>query len=167
MSDRCLIAWCLVKQKKTGDGRFFEGHALAFRAVVTHSIISAGACTCRLTKCWSRACVCCSIFTVSTANSCPLDHRTTASDTSMRCSFGRVTVSERGSPGRMGKSPEGRYPVHERFRTVPCPWNGPALYVTDIAQGSVGRDELRRAWKPRREAYSRVEWNAWQGASSE
>ena len=35
-----------------------------------------------------------SIFTVSTANSCPLDHRTRASGISMRCSFGRVTICD-------------------------------------------------------------------------
>ena len=49
----------------------------------------------------------------------------------MRCSFGSVTVSESSSPGRMGRSPESLQPVHERFHTVPCPWNGPALYVMD------------------------------------
>jgi len=36
-----------------------------------------------------------------------------------------------GFPGRMGKSPDNRRPEHERFHTVPWPWNGPALYVTE------------------------------------
>ena len=79
--------------------------------------------------------MCRSIVTFSTANSGPLDHRTTASGISMRCIFGRVTVSERGSPGRTGKSPESRHPVHERFQTVPSPWNGPALYVKEHCTG--------------------------------
>ena len=38
-----------------------------------------------------------------------------------------VTVNERISPGRIGRSPERRQPAHERFHTVPWPWNGPAL----------------------------------------
>ena len=45
----------------------------------------------------------------------------------IRCSFGSVTVSESVSPGRMGKSPDNRKPEHERFHTVPWPWNEPAL----------------------------------------
>jgi hypothetical protein len=40
-----------------------------------------------------------------TANSCPLDHRTTASEISIRCSFGNVTVSESVFPRRMGRAP--------------------------------------------------------------
>ena len=48
----------------------------------------------------------------STANSCPLDRRTMAAGTSMRCLFGNVTVSERVSPGRMGKSPEGQRNIY-------------------------------------------------------
>jgi hypothetical protein len=44
----------------------------------------------------------------STAKSWPLDHRTTDSGISIRCSFGRVTLRERGFPGRMGRSPESR-----------------------------------------------------------
>jgi hypothetical protein len=71
----------------------------------------------------------------STANSCPLDHRTTAASTSIRCSFGSVTVSERVSPGRIGISPESRQPVHERFQTVPWPRKGLALYVTEHCTG--------------------------------
>jgi hypothetical protein len=31
-----------------GDRGFFEGHGVAFRAVVTHGMISAGSCTSRL-----------------------------------------------------------------------------------------------------------------------
>ena len=38
-----------------------------------------------------------------TANSCPLDHRTTASEISIRCSFGNV--SESVFPRRMGRAP--------------------------------------------------------------
>ena len=48
-----------------------------------------------------------------TANPCPLKHRTSASGISMRCSFGSVTVSERVSPSRIGKSPESRQLVQE------------------------------------------------------
>ncbi len=44
--------------------------------------------------------------------------------------IGSVTVNERVSPGRMGRSPESRQPEHERFQIVPWPLNGPALYVT-------------------------------------
>ena len=54
----------------------------------------------------------------------------------MRCALESVTVSERGSPSCIGKSPESRHPVHERFHTVPCPWNGPALYVTEHCTGN-------------------------------
>jgi hypothetical protein len=53
----------------------------------------------------------------------------------IRCSFENVIVSERGSPGRMGKSPERRQPVQEKFNAVPWPWNGPALYVTEHCIG--------------------------------
>jgi hypothetical protein len=77
----------------------------------------------------------------STANSCPLDQRTTASGTLMHCSFESVTVNERVSPGRMGRSRESLHPFNERFHTVPCPWNGPALYVTEHCRGNAGRDE--------------------------
>ena len=49
----------------------------------------------------------------STANPCPLNHRTSASGISMRCSFGSVTVSERVYPGRIGKSPKNRQLVQE------------------------------------------------------
>ena len=31
--------------------------------------------------------------------------------------------------------PQPRQPVHEKFKTVPCPWNGPALYVTPNGTG--------------------------------
>ena len=40
-----------------------------------------------------------------TANSCLLDHHTTASGISIRCSFGNVTVSESVFPSRMGRAP--------------------------------------------------------------
>ena len=50
-----------------------------------------------------------------------------------RCSFGRVMVSERVSPGRMGKSPESRYPEQDRFHTIPCPWTRPAWCVDGAA----------------------------------
>ncbi len=53
-------------------------------------------------------------MTFSTANSYPLDQRTTASGISIRCSFGSVTVSERVPPGRMGRSPESRQPVQRK-----------------------------------------------------
>ena len=56
-----------------------------------------------------------SIKIFSTTNSRPLDRRTNASGVSIRCFFGRVTVNEMVSPGLLGKSPEGRQPVHERF----------------------------------------------------
>jgi hypothetical protein len=48
----------------------------------------------------------------------------------MRCSFGSVTESETVYPGRMGRSPESRQPVQERFQIVPLPWKRPTLYVT-------------------------------------
>src|SRR4029077_20795755 len=54
-----------------------------------------------------------------------LDHRTTASGTSIRCSFGSVTVSESVSPARMGRSPESLQPVQERFHTVSWPSKRP------------------------------------------
>jgi len=57
----------------------------------------------------------------STANSYPLDQRTTALGTLMHGSFGSVTVNERVSPGRMGRSPESLHRFNERFHTVPCP----------------------------------------------
>jgi hypothetical protein len=57
----------------------------------------------------------------STANSCPLDHRTTTLGTSVRCSFGSVTMSESVPSGRMGRLLESRQPVQERFHTVPWP----------------------------------------------
>jgi hypothetical protein len=60
-----------------------------------------------------------SIAICSTANSSPLDHRTTASGISFRCSFGSVTVSERASPGRIGKSPEGHH--HQSETPSPHP----------------------------------------------
>jgi len=55
--------------------------------------------TTRFTECCSRAWVSGAITTFSTANYCPLDHRTTAAGTSIRCSFGNVTVKESVSPG--------------------------------------------------------------------
>ena len=61
----------------------------------------------------------------------PFDHRTTTSGTSIRCLFGSVTVSERVSPGRMGRSPESGHPVQERFHTVPWLWNKPVLYEAE------------------------------------
>jgi hypothetical protein len=66
----------------------------------------------------------------------PLDHFTTTSDTSIRCSFGSVTVSESVSPGRMGRSPESLQPVQERFQIAPWPWNGPALFGTRKNRGT-------------------------------
>ena len=59
--------------------------------------------------------MCNSINIFSTANTRLLDHRTHASGVSIRCFFGNVTVNEIVSPGLMGKSPESRQPVHERF----------------------------------------------------
>jgi len=59
--------------------------------------------------------MCDSINIFSTTNSCPLDHRTNAPEVSIRWFFGSVTVNEIVSPGLMGKSPESRQPVHERF----------------------------------------------------
>jgi len=41
-----------------------------------------------------------------------------------------MTVNESVFPGRIGRSPEGRQPVQERFQMVPWPWNGPQWYVT-------------------------------------
>ncbi len=46
------------------------------------------------------------------------DHRTTASGTTIRCSFGSVTVNESVSHGRMGGSPESRQLVQERFQAA-------------------------------------------------
>jgi hypothetical protein len=51
------------------------------------------------------------------------------------CSFGSVTVNERVSPGRMGRSPERRQPVQERFQIVLWAWNGPAWYMTGHSRG--------------------------------
>jgi len=79
---------------------------------------------------------------VSHGNSCPLDHRTTTSGTSMRCSLGSVAINERVSPGRLCRSPVRRQPEHERFHTEPCPWKGPAWYVTEHWTGSDGSGEL-------------------------
>ena len=53
----------------------------------------------------------------------------------MLCSFGSMTVNESGSAGRMGRSPENRQPVQDGFQIVPCPWNGPALYVMEQCTG--------------------------------
>jgi len=77
-------------------------------------------------------------------NSCPLDHRTTAPGTSTRCAFGSVTVSERVSPGRMGRSPERGQPVQERFHTVPWFWNKPALYVTEQCTGKRRKGRIEK-----------------------
>ena len=103
--------------------------------MVTHRTISAGSCMTRVTTWWSRASVCASITRFSTAHSCSLDHRTTTSGTSIRCAFGRVTVNERVSPGRMGRSPERGLPVQGRFHAVTWPWNGRALYETEQCPG--------------------------------
>jgi len=53
----------------------------------------------------------------------------------MRCSVGSAMVGEKVFPGRMGRSPESRQPVHERFHTVLSPWNGPARYMTAHGTG--------------------------------
>jgi len=45
-------------------------------------------------------------------------------------SYTGVTVNERAPPVRMGRSPERRRSVQERFQIEPCPW-GSALYVTE------------------------------------
>ena len=62
----------------------------------------------------------------------PLDRRTTASGTSIRCSFGSMTVNERVSSDRIGRSPESLQPVQERFQMAPCPWKR-ASVVPDSA----------------------------------
>ena len=54
----------------------------------------------------------------SSENLCPLDHRTMSFGLSMCCSFGIVTVSKRVFLGRMGKSPDNRQLVRERFHIV-------------------------------------------------
>lgn len=74
----------------------------------------------------------------------PLDRRTTASGTSIQCSFGSVTVRERVSHGRIGKSPESRQPVQARFQIVPCPWNRPALYVTEHWTGKRRKGRIEK-----------------------
>ena len=82
-----------------------------------------------------RARVCGFIARFSTTNFCSRDHRTTASGTSRRCSFGSVTVSDSVFPGHIGRAHKRRQPVHERFHTVPYLWNGPALCVTEHCTG--------------------------------
>jgi hypothetical protein len=56
---------------------------------------------------------------------------------------GSVTMSASVSPGCIGRSPESRQPLGERFQTVPWPWNGPAWYVTEQCAGNQrkGRSE--------------------------
>ncbi len=49
--------------------------------------------------------------------------------------IGQRDGQRRVSPGRMGRSPESRHPVQERFQIVPCPWKGPALYVAAHCTG--------------------------------
>jgi len=60
----------------------------------------------------------------------------------MRCSFGRVTVSERVSPGLIGKSLESLQPVHERFQAVSWHWNSPELYVTTHCTGKRRKGQI-------------------------
>jgi hypothetical protein len=50
--------------------------------------------------------------------------------TSLPSYYTGVTVNERVPPGHMGRSPERRQSVQERFQIVPWPWKGAALYVT-------------------------------------
>ena len=66
------------------------------------------------------------------------------SSTLIRGSVGSVTVNESVSPGRMGRSPESRHLVHERFHTVPWPWNGPALYVTEQCRGKRRQGQIEK-----------------------
>jgi hypothetical protein len=80
----------------------------------------------------------------STANFCPIDHRTIVSGTSIGCAFGSVTVSERVSSGRMGRLPERGQPVQERFHTVPWRWNGPALYETEQCTGKRRKGRIEK-----------------------
>lgn len=68
-----------------------------------------------------------------------LDHRTTASEIKIYYSFGSLTVIERISPGRIGRSPESHHTVHERFPTVLCPWKGDQVISESALHGeSVG-----------------------------
>ena len=83
-------------------------------------------------------------FSNSPPNFCPLDHRTSASGTSMRCSLGSVTVNERVSPGCIGTSPERRQPDTDRFHTVPCLWNGPVLYVMKHCTGKRRKGRIEK-----------------------
>ena len=49
-----------------------------------------------------------------------------------------------GFPWTHGQISKESSPVRETFRTAPCPWNGPALYVTEHGTGKrrKGRIEL-------------------------
>ena len=66
-----------------------------------------------------------SIITFSTANSCPRDHRTTASGVLIRCSLGSLTMSESVSPGRIGKSQEGHRNLYYFTPTIMVPLRAP------------------------------------------
>ena len=49
-----------------------------------------------------------------------------------------------GFPGRIGRSPESRQPVQERFQIVPWPWNGPALYVAAQCTGKRRKGRIEK-----------------------
>jgi len=81
----------------------------------------------------------------STANSCPLDHHTTASGTLMCCSFGSVTVSERAYPGYSCRSPRSIRGPRSECRTPPpplrLPWSrghDPFTLPNALLWGTVG-----------------------------
>jgi len=56
----------------------------------------------------------------------------------MRCSFGRVSASERGSSGRIGKSAKSRHPVHSRFPLVALP----SEWASVVCRGALHNEAL-------------------------
>ena len=58
--------------------------------------------------------------------------------------IGQRDGQRRVSPGRMGRSPESRQAIHEKFQMVPCPWNGPALYDTEHRTGKRQNGQIEK-----------------------
>lgn len=70
----------------------------------------------------------------------------------------RVLVDHSVSPGRIGRSPESRYPVHEQFHLVPpWFWNSPALYVTGHSTGKRDWGRMEKSMGASQETYCRKE----------
>jgi hypothetical protein len=53
-------------------------------------------------------------------------------------------VSKSVSPCHIARSPESRQPAHDRFHTMPCHWNGPAIYVTAHCTGKRWKGRIEK-----------------------